>query len=349
MIGVPFERRSTVRVGIIGLGNRGGSMIDLFLAMPGVRVVALCDPVKEKTEKAAKKVTAAGQPAPAVYTKGDHDFENLCKRGDIDFVYVGHALGLALRDGQDGDAQRQARGRGVPHRAAPGPAVGAGRSLRAHPQTLHAAGELLLRQERDAGAADGARGPVRRSAARRRRLQPRSARPDVRPRVLRGPMAPAVAHPAARRPLPQPRVRSGRQLHGRQPRRPRRTDLQLRHPRARPRRLPQGAHAGGRPELEGVVHRERPDDQPRPDRQGPGDPAGARCLHPAPLQPYQQPRRHQGRLRGLPASGSTWSRTRATTSGATSPSTRSGTTGSGRSTPTRPAGTAAWTTCCSSG
>ncbi|MEU7177400.1 Gfo/Idh/MocA family protein [Streptomyces celluloflavus] len=88
MIGVPFERRSTVRVGIIGLGNRGGSMIDLFLAVPGVRVVALCDPVKEKTERAAKKVTDAGQPAPAVYTKGDHDYENLCKRGDLDFVYA---------------------------------------------------------------------------------------------------------------------------------------------------------------------------------------------------------------------------------------------------------------------
>ncbi|GAB7029719.1 Gfo/Idh/MocA family oxidoreductase [Streptomyces sp. NPDC021749] len=88
MIGVPFERRSTVRVGIIGLGNRGGSMIDLFLAMPGAQVVALCDPVKEKTARAAKKVTTAGQPAPAVYTNGDHDFEQLCKRGDIDFVYV---------------------------------------------------------------------------------------------------------------------------------------------------------------------------------------------------------------------------------------------------------------------
>ncbi|MYZ11856.1 Gfo/Idh/MocA family oxidoreductase, partial [Streptomyces sp. SID337] len=88
MIGVPFQRRSTVRVGIIGLGNRGGSMIDLFLAIPGVRVVALCDPVKEKTAAAAKKVTAAGQPAPATYTKGEHDYENLCKRGDIDFVYV---------------------------------------------------------------------------------------------------------------------------------------------------------------------------------------------------------------------------------------------------------------------
>ncbi|MFD5121548.1 Gfo/Idh/MocA family protein [Streptomyces sp. NPDC058385] len=88
MIGVPFEGRSTVRVGIIGLGNRGGSMIDLFLAMPGVQVVALCDPVKDKTASAAAKVTAAGQPAPATYTKGDHDFENLCKRGDIDFVYA---------------------------------------------------------------------------------------------------------------------------------------------------------------------------------------------------------------------------------------------------------------------
>ncbi|MFF4607155.1 Gfo/Idh/MocA family protein [Streptomyces sp. NPDC001339] len=88
MIGVPFERRSTVRVAIIGLGNRGGSMIDLFLAVPGVRVVALCDPVKEKTARAARKVTNAGQPAPAVYTNGDHDFERLCQRGDLDFVYV---------------------------------------------------------------------------------------------------------------------------------------------------------------------------------------------------------------------------------------------------------------------
>ncbi|MER6104979.1 Gfo/Idh/MocA family oxidoreductase [Streptomyces sp. NPDC001832] len=88
MVGVPFDRRSTVRVGIVGLGNRGGGMIDLFLAISGVQVVAVCDPVKAKAERAAAKVTAAGQPAPAVYTKGEDDYENLCKRGDIDFVYV---------------------------------------------------------------------------------------------------------------------------------------------------------------------------------------------------------------------------------------------------------------------
>ncbi|WP_274555456.1 Gfo/Idh/MocA family protein [Streptomyces spiramyceticus] len=88
MAGVPFERRSPVRVGIVGLGNRGDSMIDLFLALPAVKVVAICDPVKEKTEKASAKVIAAGQPAPAVYTKGEDDYKNLCKRTDIDFVYV---------------------------------------------------------------------------------------------------------------------------------------------------------------------------------------------------------------------------------------------------------------------
>ncbi|MCX5389261.1 Gfo/Idh/MocA family protein [Streptomyces sp. NBC_00094] len=88
MAGVPFDGRSTVRVGIVGLGNRGNAMIGLFLALPWVRVVAVCDPVREKTERAAAKVVAAGQPAPAVYTNGEDDHENLCARTDLDFVYV---------------------------------------------------------------------------------------------------------------------------------------------------------------------------------------------------------------------------------------------------------------------
>ncbi|MEU9705317.1 Gfo/Idh/MocA family oxidoreductase [Streptomyces sp. NPDC047981] len=88
MVNVPFAKRSTVRVGIVGLGNRGGSMIDLFLVLPGVRVVAVCDPVRDKTERAAAKVVAAGQPSPAVYTNGEDDYANLCKRTDVDFVYV---------------------------------------------------------------------------------------------------------------------------------------------------------------------------------------------------------------------------------------------------------------------
>ncbi|MFB7513691.1 Gfo/Idh/MocA family protein [Streptomyces sp. NPDC056144] len=88
MAGVPFEGRSTVRVAVIGLGNRGGAMLGLYLALPWVKVVAVCDPVKEKAQRAAAKVVAAGQPAPAVYTHGDDDYENLCARTDVDFVHV---------------------------------------------------------------------------------------------------------------------------------------------------------------------------------------------------------------------------------------------------------------------
>ncbi|MFE3096124.1 Gfo/Idh/MocA family protein [Streptomyces sp. NPDC059248] len=88
MAGVPFQRRGTVRLGIIGLGNRGDSMLGLFLALPGVRVVALCDPVRTKTERSAARVVAAGQPSPALYTNGEDDYLRLCERGDLDLVYV---------------------------------------------------------------------------------------------------------------------------------------------------------------------------------------------------------------------------------------------------------------------
>ncbi|WP_079166701.1 Gfo/Idh/MocA family protein [Streptomyces oceani] len=88
MIGVPFEGRDTIRLGIIGLGNRGTGMLEVFLALEGVRVTALCDPVRESAEAAAKKVTDAGQPKPTLYTKGERDFEKLCQRNDLDLVYV---------------------------------------------------------------------------------------------------------------------------------------------------------------------------------------------------------------------------------------------------------------------
>ncbi|MFJ8659497.1 Gfo/Idh/MocA family protein [Streptomyces sp. NPDC093795] len=88
MAGVPFEKRSTVRVGIVGYGNRSAAMIGHFLSLPGVRVTAVCDPVRDKAQRAAAKVTAAGHPAPALYTNGESDYEKLCARSDVDLVYV---------------------------------------------------------------------------------------------------------------------------------------------------------------------------------------------------------------------------------------------------------------------
>lgn len=88
MKGVRFERRDAVRFGIVGTGLRGRSVLSELLAIEGVQIVAVCDTVAEKTARAVKMCTDRGQPAPAVYTDGDHGFEALVARDDIDFVYT---------------------------------------------------------------------------------------------------------------------------------------------------------------------------------------------------------------------------------------------------------------------
>ena len=52
MAGVPFERRDTVRIAIVGTGLRGRSMLNEWLGVENVRITALCDLVPEKVEQA---------------------------------------------------------------------------------------------------------------------------------------------------------------------------------------------------------------------------------------------------------------------------------------------------------
>ncbi len=88
MVGVPFEKHEKVRLGVIGVGGRGTGVLSNFLGVPGVEVKAVCDVVASKTAHAANMVEKAGQPRPTEYHNGDHDFENLCKRDDLDLIYV---------------------------------------------------------------------------------------------------------------------------------------------------------------------------------------------------------------------------------------------------------------------
>jgi len=88
MMGVPFDHHETVRLAIVGTGLRGSSVLGELLAVDGVRITALCDIVPEKAARAAKRVTDAGQPAPALYTSGERAFEELVRRDDIDIVYT---------------------------------------------------------------------------------------------------------------------------------------------------------------------------------------------------------------------------------------------------------------------
>jgi Glycosyl hydrolase 109, C-terminal domain/Oxidoreductase family, NAD-binding Rossmann fold len=77
----------TVRIGYVGIGGQGSGHVENLLKIPGCRITAVSDIRPERTDWATKAVTAAGQPAPKVYTRGPHDFERLCETEDLDLVY----------------------------------------------------------------------------------------------------------------------------------------------------------------------------------------------------------------------------------------------------------------------
>lgn len=88
MIGVPFEKREKVRFGIIGCGERGKSMINDFLGVENLEIVALCDNVKKNAEECKAIIEKKGRKSPELYTDGDYAFQKLVARDDIDFVYI---------------------------------------------------------------------------------------------------------------------------------------------------------------------------------------------------------------------------------------------------------------------
>jgi hypothetical protein len=88
VIGMKFEPRDVVRVGIIGTGRRGTGMLPNFLAIPHVQVNALCDSVKDHATNAQQIAEKASGKRPEIHTNGEHDYENLCKRDDLDFIYI---------------------------------------------------------------------------------------------------------------------------------------------------------------------------------------------------------------------------------------------------------------------
>jgi predicted dehydrogenase len=89
MANVPFDKRDTVRIGIVGTGLRGRSMLHEWLGVENVRITALCDVVPDKVELARQAMQTAGHMyEPAVFTDGERDFEQLCRRDDVDIVYT---------------------------------------------------------------------------------------------------------------------------------------------------------------------------------------------------------------------------------------------------------------------
>lgn len=76
-----------VRVGFVGLGMRGPGAVKRFTHIPGTHIVALCDLDEKRAEKCQNYLKEASLPKAAIYS-GEKGYEALCKREDIDLVYI---------------------------------------------------------------------------------------------------------------------------------------------------------------------------------------------------------------------------------------------------------------------
>lgn len=82
------EEQKKVRLGFIGVGLRGQSHLEMAMYRSDVEVIAICDIDPKAIAIAQNMIAKKGRKEAVVYQKGDHDFENLVKRDDIDGVVI---------------------------------------------------------------------------------------------------------------------------------------------------------------------------------------------------------------------------------------------------------------------
>ncbi len=87
VLGLSAPKLATVRVGFVGLGMRGPGAVNRFTHIPGVQIVALCDFEEQRAEACQGMLREKGLP-PAVIYSGAKGYEELCRRPDIDLVYI---------------------------------------------------------------------------------------------------------------------------------------------------------------------------------------------------------------------------------------------------------------------
>jgi predicted dehydrogenase len=77
-----------IRVGVIGTGNRGTSLMKNLLAIDGVEIPALCDIDSDKLKNAISICKDAGRKKPEGYGNDEYSYRELLGRDDLDAVII---------------------------------------------------------------------------------------------------------------------------------------------------------------------------------------------------------------------------------------------------------------------
>ena len=87
MSGYAAPKLDTVRIGFIGLGQRGPEHLSNTSKLEGVEIKALCD-VRNESVLSAKKVLDGTAHNPAIYSGSKDAWKKVCDRKDIDLVFI---------------------------------------------------------------------------------------------------------------------------------------------------------------------------------------------------------------------------------------------------------------------
>jgi predicted dehydrogenase len=88
MSGYASPKLDKVRIGFIGLGNRGPGAVKRMSFIENVEIVALCDQYPERVDKCQKILTDKGLPEATGYSGSKEIWKEMCERTDIDLVYI---------------------------------------------------------------------------------------------------------------------------------------------------------------------------------------------------------------------------------------------------------------------
>ena len=88
MLGFAAEPIEHVRIGLVGLGDRGSGAVRRLPFVEDATIVALCDLLPERVERAQGILEELGAPRALYEYSGEEGYKQLCERDDIDLVYL---------------------------------------------------------------------------------------------------------------------------------------------------------------------------------------------------------------------------------------------------------------------
>ncbi len=87
MCGYAAPKMDKVRIGFIGVGNRGSGAVTRMANITEVEIVAICDHRPERVTRSQRALERAGLPKAKEYT-GEEGWKQLCQSNDVDLVYI---------------------------------------------------------------------------------------------------------------------------------------------------------------------------------------------------------------------------------------------------------------------